>query len=1162
MSQCLRCSKLCEPTAVFCDECRSLLRNQLQQRPSFYASQQASLSRESTNTDPPTLPEHTSVQGDPLERITSPLPSNRVNPVPQLPDLTAPPDLVEQAITRLNEAAHLIEQEEDQGKIDRKARHYSRVSRLAPIVDISADIRRESTPLPKISNTVESEPASKDDLKRQVGSGKSPAHVNSGSDLPDYWPWLDTDTEDKDGDIWADRTDPLISRHIPTSAEAASIEEEDMRRALADGMPTAQFPVSFARRHSTRIRVAFIALAIFALIALVVDSILLNVAFNHPHNTGGVQGGLPMLTLSSNAAKVGDTVTVKLKYFTPSASVALTHDIQEPIQVNGSSTVTTDAQGTATVPLVIDTNWGPGFHLVVAEDVATRNTASATLQITGQGPTPPPVLLFDPKPIDMGADIIGANTIRMLTLENGGGGSITWSASSNQPWLLISPSQGIFSQQQTISLAVQRVGLKPGDYSGRLTISTNVGVPLHIEVDMKVRPLPPNAGPVLALSPALLSFTTTDGNAQESAQALTITNPGSRPLSWSLAISDPATATTLWSLTHAQGLTCNWLSATPTSGIVAPGATSTLNVNVQSQCLLPGTYLGMLKFMGNGAIDGTQAVYISLTVQPHCGLVTSTGYLTFTVVQGQTTLANQPLSLNATASCAGTPLPWNYTSNASWLSITPTNGQLKGTASSVVSVSVNAANLAPKTYYGNLSFVSGQSTLTVTVQLNVQTSPSAMAPIMGASPLSLNFSNTQGQPNPAGQVVTITNNGTSALKWYSRVTTLYLSWLGASPSGGTIAPGQTGQLTININTAVLTPGSYVGQVTLNGMDAKGNLAPGSPQTITITLVVQPPCAISPPSSSSLSFSAVQGASANPTAQTIMFTGTGNCVWPVTWTTNVTPTANWLTLTALGGTVKGTGQSGSIGVGANIKSLPAGTYTTNVTISASDASGAAVQGSPQSFAVTLTVLPPCALSSPSPGSLTFSVPQGQSSSPPQTVTVSETGTCSRPVTWTASTGSSAWLVLAATSGTDSGSGSTFGVSVTAATLLPGTYSGTITVAATDSTGASVSGSGQTVSVTLTVTGFTVSGTVFACPGSTPPTCATPQALPGATLTLTGGTTTLNTTADGVGNYAIAGVPLGTYTITVSGTDANSVHYVGTATVTVAGNTNVTIQVFPG
>jgi hypothetical protein len=317
-------------------------------------------------------------------------------------------------------------------------------------------------------------------------------------------------------------------------------------------------------------------------------------------------------------------------------------------------------------------------------------------------------------------------------------------------------------------------------------------------------------------------------------------------------------------------------------------------------------------------------------------------------------------------------------------------------------------------------------------------------------------------------VATITNNGGSELKWHTSVTILYSSWLNTSPSGGTIAAGQAGQVTIKVNTATLTPGNYVGQVTLIGLDAKGNLAPGSPKTILVNLVVQPPCTLSPPSSSALALSAVQGASANPAAQTVMFTAWGGCVWPITWNTSVAPTASWLTLTPAGGTIAGTGLSGAIGVGADIAGLPAGTYTTHVTIAARDASGVAVQGSAQSFAVTLTVLPPCVLSPPAPATLAFSLPQGQSTSTAQNVTVSETGTCARPVTWTAST-NSAWLVLLASSGTDGGSGRTFGVNVTAASLVTGqSYTGTITITATDSAGVTVSGSGQTINVTLTVT----------------------------------------------------------------------------------------------
>ena len=146
------------------------------------------------------------------------------------------------------------------------------------------------------------------------------------------------------------------------------------------------------------------------------------------------------------------------------------------------------------------------------------------------------------------------------------------------------------------------------------------------------------------------------------------------------------------------------------------------------------------------------------------------------------------------------------------------------------------------------------------------------------------------------------------------------------------------------------------------MDAKGNPAPGSPQIIAVNLVVQSPCTISPPSSSALSFSAVQGASANPATQTVMFTAWGGCEWPVAWKTSVSPTASWLTQTPSSGTIGGNGQSGSIGITANITGLAAGTYNTTVTIAASDASGVTVQGSTEPFTVTLTVLlPPCVLS---------------------------------------------------------------------------------------------------------------------------------------------------------------------------------------------------------
>src|SRR5260370_31642213 len=81
--------------------------------------------------------------------------------------------------------------------------------------------------------------------------------------------------------------------------------------------------------------------------------------------------------------------------------------------------------------------------------------------------------------------------------------------------------------------------------------------------------LPLTSGTVLALSPALLSFSANDGQANPSPQTLTISNPGARPLAWSLASQAPATATAQLSLLRALGPAGNWLNAAPLSGVVA-----------------------------------------------------------------------------------------------------------------------------------------------------------------------------------------------------------------------------------------------------------------------------------------------------------------------------------------------------------------------------------------------------------------------------------------------------------------------------------------------------------------------------------------------------------------------------------------------------------------
>jgi hypothetical protein len=124
------------------------------------------------------------------------------------------------------------------------------------------------------------------------------------------------------------------------------------------------------------------------------------------------------------------------------------------------------------------------------------------------------------------------------------------------------------------------------------------------------------------------------------------------------------------------------------------------------------------------------------------------------------------------------------------------------------------------------------------------------------------------------------------------------------------------------------------------------------------------------------------------------------------------------------------------------------------------------------------------------------------------------------------------------------------------LAPNPYNGKITVTVNDG---SVTPLTQVIPVSVTVTGFTVSGTVNACATTA---CPASVPLPGASVSLSGpGGVTMTTTADANGNYSFSNVPLGSSTITASGTAA-SVHYTGSTTVNVTGNmpgTNVTVNV---
>ena len=1049
-------------------------------------------------------------------------------------------DFVEKTLRRLQDAARriaVVEQKErdnqaPQGLLNLPSRRTPRASRLSPLRDISADIRRHSTPMPGTFN----------------GSSEKHSKEALGSNLPDLWPWLqDPDSDENEHDNWTG-TDPLMSRHVPDGTEAARIDAEDERRAIA---ATATKPLKTAqlvkkRANITRLRTIFACVALLTVFALTVDGILVSFAFFHRARNTSITIS-PILTLLPNIVKYGQIVTLDLKSFPSQTNVYLTHDIAEPLLTMANTPVIpTREDGSAQITIAIDGSWKPGFHKITAEDIKQRYTTSATLQVA-EGPTRPSHLILNPTELDLGAGIQGANTIQPLTLQNSGNGAIIWAASSNASWLQLTPNQGAFSNSQTIMVGAQRANLKPGDYRGTITISNSVGATQYVQVTMTVRPLPPNVGAALAVAPAVLSFVATEGAANPNAQALVISNPGNQPLHWMVQTNTAANANQNGSI-QSPGTNALSPKLDSTSGVIDPHGSNTIHVTVNSASLLPGTYNSTLILStsaGYTAYNSPQNVMLSLNVQPPCSLQLSTPIMAFTAVAGKSNPSSQTLNVSTSTNCANT-IDWNASSSAPWLVITPAKGQLNGTNSAAMTINANVATLTPGLYSANVTVQTQQNSQSVAVQLTVQPPLAPTAPNMSALPLNVNFSTIQGQSRPPGQAVTIANTGGSLLTWRTTINYLALNWLGVSPTGGTIAAGQAGIVTINVDPSKLSPGTYMGQVVLTGSDSNNAVAGGSPQTVTVNLTVSSPCTLTQPSSSSLAFNAVANGS-DPATQTISILAAGNCSWPLNWQTHIKNGSSWLKISPANGSFTASGQSATVTVAPTVAGLAPGTYTEQVSISATDATGTQAQGGPQSFSVTLTVQQACSLSV-SPGTLRFSQAQGQAT---QTLHLTETGSCASTVNWTASVdaGSSSWLSVTG-QGSETGNGSTITVTANTGSLLPNTYKGSITISATGSSGTAIPVSPQAIPVTLIFTGLSIQGTINECMGNS---CNNTKPLSGATVTLSdsNGQAIATASTDAAGKYSFTNIAPGSYTVSVSA-DNKGKHYQGSKFISINGN----------
>jgi hypothetical protein len=199
------------------------------------------------------------------------------------------------------------------------------------------------------------------------------------------------------------------------------------------------------------------------------------------------------------------------------------------------------------------------------------------------------------------------------------------------------------------------------------------------------------------------------------------------------------------------------------------------------------------------------------------------------------------------------------------------------------------------------------------------------------------------------------------------------------------------------------------------------------------------------SNASLTLGSLPGGTSDSHAVTISNTGSR------TFAYTAQSSASWLTATA------GTGATpDTLIVTANPSGLSNGTYTGSIQIISPG-----VSNSPQVINVTFSVQEPTL--TVSANSLSFNGQVGTANPAAQDITISNAG--GGILSWTASS-SVSWLTLGATSGgTVIGSPRALSITPNIAGMQPGTYTGVITVASSNA----VSGSPQTINVTLTLVG---------------------------------------------------------------------------------------------
>ena len=255
-------------------------------------------------------------------------------------------------------------------------------------------------------------------------------------------------------------------------------------------------------------------------------------------------------------------------------------------------------------------------------------------------------------------------------------------------------------------------------------------------------------------------------------------------------------------------------------------------------------------------------------------------------------------------------------------------------------------------------------------------------------------------------------------------------WIAPSPSSGSVSASSSQNVTLAIDAANLTQGTYNRTLVVTSND------PSHPSvSVALTLTVTGGANLSVSPASSLAATGPRGGPFTPTSQTYTLSNSGG--QPLTWA--VSKTSTWLTLSSSGGTLN-PGASTSVTASLNtiVNTLPSGAFNDTVTFT-NNTNGLGDTTRPIGLTVTpfgeLSVAPALALDASGPFGGPF-VPDSK------VYTLTNTGDA--PLNWTATQTTAPWLNLSNNAGTLApGASTTVTATISAAATSPGSYAATLT-----------------------------------------------------------------------------------------------------------------------